>query len=50
VNRLPGLVWLAYVLPGRELDAEFSADVGLLFSELYHVEPGADEIRGLVAR
>lgn len=50
VNRLPGLVWLAYVLPGRELDAEFSADVGLLFSELYHVEVGADEIRGLVAR
>lgn len=50
VNRLPGLVWLAYVLPGREIDAEFVADVSLLFNELYHVDLGADQIRGIVER
>jgi iron complex transport system substrate-binding protein len=50
VNRLPGLVWLAYVLPDRDLDAEFFADIELLFAELYHVELGADAIRGLVER
>src|SRR5690606_4944217 len=27
VNRLLGLVWLAYVLPAREFDDEFFADV-----------------------
>jgi iron complex transport system substrate-binding protein len=50
VNRLPGLVWLAYVLPGRDLDAEFVADISLLFTELYHVDLGANEIRGIVER
>jgi iron complex transport system substrate-binding protein len=50
VNRLPGLVWLAHVAPGGELEAEFFADIALLFDELYHVEVGADEIRALVAR
>jgi iron complex transport system substrate-binding protein len=50
VNRLPGLVWLAHVAPGRELDAEFFADIALLFDELYHVQIGTDEIRSLVTR
>jgi len=50
VNRLLGLVWLAYVLPGRELDAEFFADTAALFDALYHVSPTAQQLRELVAR
>jgi iron complex transport system substrate-binding protein len=49
VNRLVGLVWLAYVLPGRELDETFFADVGALFEALYHVELEREDIRTLVA-
>jgi iron complex transport system substrate-binding protein len=50
VNRLPGLVWLAHMARGRELDEEFYDDIALLFEELYHVDVGADEIRSLVER
>jgi iron complex transport system substrate-binding protein len=49
VNRLAGMIWLAYVLPGRDFDADFFADLGRLFSALYHVELGAEELRALVA-
>lgn len=38
VNRLPGLVWLAYVLGEREFDAEFNADIRSFFSDFYHLE------------
>jgi iron complex transport system substrate-binding protein len=38
VNRLPGLMWLAYVLRGRTFDAEFNADIRRFFSEFYHLE------------
>lgn len=49
VNRLPGLVWLAYVLPGREFDAEFFADTTQLFEALYHVSPTPEQLRELLA-
>ena len=49
VNWLLGLVWLAYVVPGRELDAEFFADVQALYAALYHVSPSTEELRALVA-
>jgi iron complex transport system substrate-binding protein len=48
VNRLFGMIWLAYVLPGRELDAEFFADTASLFSALYHFEPSQERLRSLV--
>jgi iron complex transport system substrate-binding protein len=38
VNRLPGVVWLAYVAQGRSFDADFNADVRELFQEFYHVQ------------
>jgi iron complex transport system substrate-binding protein len=49
VNRLLGLVWLAYVVPGRDFDAEFYADVTTLFEALYHVSPSNEQLRALVA-
>jgi iron complex transport system substrate-binding protein len=49
VNRLPGLVWLAYVARGRTFDAEFDADVRNLFGELYHLELTDLQLRKLVA-
>ena len=38
VNRLPGVVWLAYVARGGSFDAGFNADVRELFQEFYHVQ------------
>ncbi len=49
VNRLPGVVWLAYVLAGRSFDAEFAGDVRALFRDLYHVELTDLQLRKLVA-
>jgi iron complex transport system substrate-binding protein len=49
VNRLLGVVWLAYVLPGRELDEAFYADVAALFEALYHVDASREQLRGLLA-
>jgi iron complex transport system substrate-binding protein len=49
VNRLPGLVWLAYVARGRTYDAEFDADVRNLFRALYHLELTDLQLRKLVA-
>lgn len=49
VNRLLGVIWLAYVLPGRELDAEFFGDVRSFFTAFYHVTPTQERLRQLVA-
>jgi len=49
VNRLLGVIWLAYVLPGRELDAEFFADVRSFFTAFYHVTPTQEQLQRLVA-
>jgi iron complex transport system substrate-binding protein len=50
VNRLLGLVWMAYALPGRAFDDAFYADVAALFEALYHVRPSSEELRELVER
>jgi len=39
VNRLPSLIWLAYVARGRPFDDEFRSDVTRFFAEFYHVTP-----------
>jgi iron complex transport system substrate-binding protein len=49
VNRLAGLIWLAYVLPGRPFDEPFYADVASFFSTFYHVEPSRERLRALIA-
>jgi iron complex transport system substrate-binding protein len=49
VNRLAGLIWLAYVLPGRPFDDEFFADVESLFTNFYHVTPTREQLQPLVA-
>jgi hypothetical protein len=43
------VVWLAYVLQGREFDAEFVADIRGLFTALYHVDPSQEQLRRLIA-
>jgi len=48
VNRVLGVVWLAYFLPGREVDAEFLGDVRALMATLYHVDVSDERIRALV--
>ena len=49
VNRLPGLIWLAYVAKGRPFDAEFRDDVRRLYAALYHVTPTEAQLEQLVA-
>jgi iron complex transport system substrate-binding protein len=50
VNRLPGLVWLAYTLSARPFDAQFDADIRGFFSDFYHLELTEQQLRRLVAR
>jgi iron complex transport system substrate-binding protein len=48
VNRLPGIVWLAYVVRGRTFDAQFDADIRGIFSEFYHLELTDAQLRKLI--
>jgi iron complex transport system substrate-binding protein len=48
VNRLPGVVWLAYVARGRAFDAEFDADIRAIFRDFYHLELSDPQLRTLV--
>lgn len=48
INRLPGLIWLAYVARGRAFDAEFRQDVSRVFATFYHVTPTEAQLEGLV--
>ena len=48
VNRLAGLIWMAYVLPGRPFDDTFFADVRSFFATFYHVTPTDEQLRALV--
>jgi hypothetical protein len=38
-----------WVLQGRELDAEFGADIRGLFTALYHADPSQEQLRRLIA-
>jgi iron complex transport system substrate-binding protein len=49
VNRLPGVVWLAYAVRGRAFDAEFDADIRGFFANFYHLELTDAQLRTLVA-
>jgi iron complex transport system substrate-binding protein len=49
VNRLFGMIWLAYVARGRPFDDEFRADVSRLFAALYHVTPTAAQLEQLLS-
>lgn len=48
VNRLPGLVWLAYVARGRPFDNEFHEDVSRFLTAFYHVTPTAAQLDRLL--
>jgi len=48
VNRLPGVIWLSYVLRGRAFDDQFNADVRAFFSDFYHVALTDDQLRQLL--
>jgi iron complex transport system substrate-binding protein len=47
VNRLPGMVWLAYIVRGRPFDAEFDADIRSIFKDFYHLELTEAQLRRL---
>lgn len=49
VNRVFGVIWLAYVARGRPFDDELRADVSRLFAALYHVSPTAVQLEQLLA-
>lgn len=49
VNRLLGMIWLAYVLPNRPLDRGFEQQVRDFFRAFYHVTPSSQQIRDLLA-
>jgi iron complex transport system substrate-binding protein len=48
VNRLPGLIWLAYVAQQRAFDAEFAADVRAVFRDFYHLDLTEQQLQTLV--
>jgi iron complex transport system substrate-binding protein len=50
VNRLAGLIWLAYAARGRAFDGEFRDDVRRLFEAFYHVAPSDAQLDELVTR
>jgi iron complex transport system substrate-binding protein len=47
VNRLPGIVWLAYAVRSRPFDAEFDADIRSIFKDFYHLELTEAQLRKL---
>ena len=48
VNRLAGLIWMAYVLPGHTFDDAFFADIEAFFETFYHLKPSREQLRSLV--
>lgn len=48
VNRLPGMIWLAYVARGRPFDDEFREDVNRFVAAFYHVTPTAEQYERLI--
>jgi iron complex transport system substrate-binding protein len=50
VNRLPGIVWLAYAVRDRTFDAEFDAEIRGFFKDYYHLDLTGAQLRKLVGR
>jgi iron complex transport system substrate-binding protein len=48
VNRVAGLIWLAYVLPGKPFDDEFYAEMRDFFASFYHTTLTREQLRELV--
>jgi iron complex transport system substrate-binding protein len=48
VNRLPGVIWLAYVASGRPFDAAFQADIRAFYREFYHLDLTEAQLTTLV--
>jgi iron complex transport system substrate-binding protein len=48
VNRLLGVIWLAYVLGDRPFDAAFYDDLSTFFETFYHMKPTASQLERLV--
>ena len=49
VNRLLGVIWMAYVLHPKPFDDAFFADVTSAFETFYHFTPTKEQIAALVA-
>jgi iron complex transport system substrate-binding protein len=49
VNRLPGVIWLAYVARGRSFDVDFNDELRELFEWMYHLALTDAQIRKLLA-
>jgi iron complex transport system substrate-binding protein len=49
VNRLAGVIWLAYVARGLPFDDEFRDDVRRFFEAFYHLTPTAAQLEQLVS-
>lgn len=47
VNRLIGMIWLAYVLPGKEFDKAYYDDMRELFIKLFHFSPSDEQMKRL---
>jgi hypothetical protein len=48
VNRLPGVVWLSYVVRNRSFEGEFDSDIRGIFKDFYHLELTDPQLRKLV--
>jgi iron complex transport system substrate-binding protein len=48
VNRLPGMIWMSYVLRPKAFDDEFDADLGAFFEAFYHLDLDARQLRALI--
>jgi iron complex transport system substrate-binding protein len=48
VNRLLGMIWMAYVIPGKPFDKAFYDDVRGVFKTLYHFDPTDEQLHKLV--
>jgi len=49
VNRLLGVIWMAYVLRAQPFDDAFFADVRSAFETFYHFTPSREQLERLVA-
>jgi len=49
VNRLLGVIWMAYVLRAKAFDDAFFADVSSAFETFYHFTPSREQLEHLIA-
>jgi len=49
VNRLPGVMWLSYVLRNRLFDAAFRDDLRGFYRDFYHLDLSEPQVQSLLA-